>query len=162
MNATETMPNAAPIIAEFETKHGRSIFDKDRQCFLYEDGACRDQNPMGVLMPPPHDKADRAKAVMRFWQIATAQAEELFIEQKEHFQSGGQTVMEKSDADHVELVRGPEDMRKALNKIKVRVHKLRQKLKAAQEYADEVTPKPPVMPTPKDMAAEAGIDGINI
>src|SRR4051812_1754533 len=46
-------------VAAFDKRHGASIFDE--AWLRFEDGACREINPMGALIEPPTDPYDRAR-----------------------------------------------------------------------------------------------------
>ncbi len=67
---------------QFHDEHGDCVSIGDGW-FLFEDGAMREQSPMGCRMNPPSDPLERAKKILQFREIQLKEAEQQFHETKE-------------------------------------------------------------------------------
>jgi hypothetical protein len=70
-------------IAQFDKKHGESIFYD--HWVRFEDGAAREENPLGLLLDPPDDPWDRAKRIEYFHRIKLARAVKNFDNKKKFY-----------------------------------------------------------------------------
>jgi hypothetical protein len=70
-------------IAAFDRLHGASIFHEG--FIRFEDGACREANPLGVMVDPPADPWDRAKRVLMYRKIIFQRAVRAFDQAKQGY-----------------------------------------------------------------------------
>lgn len=72
-------------IAAFDKRHGASIYDD--AWIRFEDGACREVNPLGSLLEPPTDPYDRARRRAVYHKIIFERALREFDNAKRNYRS---------------------------------------------------------------------------
>jgi hypothetical protein len=78
-------------IAQFDKRHGESIFYD--HWIRFEDGAAREENPLGLLLDPPTDPWDRMKRIEYFHRIKLARAVKAFDSRKKHYAESALAAM---------------------------------------------------------------------
>ncbi|MBA4411586.1 MAG: hypothetical protein C0397_19485 [Odoribacter sp.] len=70
-------------VSAFDKQHGSFVRLEDY--LLFEDGAMREVNPMGLLASPPKDNYQRTRLICKYYQRRLDLAVEEFDERKQHF-----------------------------------------------------------------------------
>ena len=69
-------------LATFDKLHGASVYDEG--WIRFEDGACREADPMGVMMDPPAHPFDLAKRKARYHKVVFERAMRAFDNAKQN------------------------------------------------------------------------------
>lgn len=85
-------------VKQFDDAHGNFIVVVADGCIYFEDGAYRDANPMGVLMPPPTDPRKLARSIVRYWKLKLALAVNEFDHYKRQHLSHAQNTRNENVA----------------------------------------------------------------
>ncbi len=70
-------------LAEFDARHGASVAEDG--WILFEDGAVRESDPMGVLMAPPSKPWDLTRRVLHYQQVILNRAVAAFEERRSYY-----------------------------------------------------------------------------
>lgn len=127
--------DAIKYAEKFDAEHGDFVFVDG---YLYfEDGAVRENNPMGVSILPPHDLLQRSKKIVYYWTIKLKLASEEFYLYKRKLIGATNVSLENpryTTPPSLESI-------KTLQKLKVKAKAIKIKLEKAEADCESAIPE---------------------
>ena len=134
-------------VQQFDTSHGNYVYTNG--WLLFEDGAQRENNPLGRLMEPPVDPLKLAKKIEWYWQVKLDLAVEEFDLFKHQHMIHAQTALSQQMAqaslgETAEVVKHLKELKKKVKhcqkgldmaEAQIEEHKP-QRLKELEELSD--------------------------
>lgn len=117
-------------VKQFDDAHGNFIVVVADGCIYFEDGAYRDINLLGILMPPPPDQRKRARSIVRYWKLKLALAVNEFDHYKRQHLSHAQNTRHENIASAP--LAGQEEVTKRLRSLQKKVKMYAGKLAEAE------------------------------
>lgn len=108
--------------------------------YIYSNGAHRDQDPMGMMTPPPHDPFDRARLQVSYHEQFVAGAVTKHNQRQEHWRNHAASIEKGNHANDL----GPyklAEIEDELASLKAEVEKRRKALAEAQAEMNANAPK---------------------
>ncbi len=128
-------------VRDFDSRHGKSVYDKQRFLVLFEDGAARDVNARGFLFEPPQDKLKLLKNILRYWQIMHAKLAAGFNKIKNNslldadklLSSGARNTRGGLSFDDQQVLSELEELQKKIKVCERNIEKLEEGIELLQE-----------------------------
>lgn len=128
--------DVARRIQEFDNRHGNFVCYADR--LYFEDGACRERDPIGKMVEVPPDKHQRAKRVLVYWKLKLDLAVRHFDTQKQHGLAAAQSMVNYGGHIHDD----PNDqIVENLKKLKLEVDKIKAHYEEAEKAVTGTVPE---------------------
>ena len=123
-------------IKAFDENHGNFVYVDG--WLLFEDGAQRENNPLGALIGPPPDPLKLAKKIRWYWQVKLDLAvEEFDLYKRKHMQHASNGLKQQ-------VVSAPlkptDEVVKHLKELQKKVRACQGQLKAAEKIAEQHKP----------------------
>ena len=124
-------------IKAFDDSHGNFVYVDG--WLLFEDGAQRENNPLGALIGPPPDPLKLAKKIRWYWKVKL----ELAVEEFHHYRD--QHLLHARTACKQQFVSAPlkptEEVVEHLKELQKKVRACQGQLKAAEKVVEQHKPQ---------------------
>ena len=124
-------------IREFHEQHGSFILVNE--WLLFEDGALRERNPMGRLIPPPTDPQEKAKNIVRYHQEKLDLAVQEFDHFKRNITMNAKMALKQSTVPAP--VEQPETVISQLRELQKKVKQCQKQLSKAEAEVESFIPQ---------------------
>ena len=123
-------------IKAFDDSHGNFVYVDG--WLLFEDGAQRENNPLGALIDPPPDPLKLAKKIHRYWKVKLELAVEEFHHYRDLFLQHARNSCKQRRAPAP--LKSTDEVVKHLKELQKKVRACQGQLKAAEEVAEQHKP----------------------
>lgn len=124
-------------IKQFNNAHGNFVVSGS--WIYFEDGACREVNPLGALMDTPTDARTRAKKICYYWTVKLALAAAEFDHYKN--QHLGHAINTRREKIASAPIAERKEVTKHLRSLRKKVKTIAAKLEEARAGLEEFKPK---------------------